>query len=837
MSVAKGSITLSNINDALTVIASPSTCVIHCDYDGSNPVLTNAYTDITVQRGDVAEAFTLEFVSKTNNSITYTVTDIDTYKKRIRITGIPTDIISGGIEFSLTTTTTNYTTPLAFQFAVVRASTMLDWIQDWESNKTTIGSTYILTPKIFVGKKVETAADLEALCGVYIGPDSPSDNSAGLYGYHLGETIFQLDKNGGVIGGWGLTTKYLYSSHVLLDTEHQYIGVGKAAIDSSANSSAMAAIWAETYNHRSVIQNSGGVCMFYTSDSDYGMEGYLPAETVGGVLTPRPTFQLGHVNKIAGWNFDYEALWIGTKNNTVQAYTSASGSITLGTNGLRGVNWYIDNGGNVSFVSGLVSFASSNANIAGWVLQTGRLMSKYATLVADGDYNGLYLCPTNMDAVTNANLASHIAAYGGIMMKATSTSIDMKGYWGDEMVFHLSSSGNSKIAGWNFNEATIFTGTEAGTGFTASSGSITIGTNGIRGFKWRLESDGSGALAGGDISWDTNGIFLAGSIKVKDSNGVVKAGMSGAGTGASGIRFYAGLDANVTSPSSAPFRVDETGKVTATKGQIGAWIIGDSSVDNALISDNSAGNRITLSATQIKLRKDDISVCAVAEFMCGDWPADRTSSSYTTGSEIVISKETGIIQITGVGWNSNVPRAMMSHNGIFANRTGVIAYTDNNSNPRHYASIAAIARGNVSANTTINGDETLVAGVYGKVSNSGTAPAYGGYFENLKACGMTLQTYIVDDTSGSSTTLSNKITLVLDAHSSGTKDVILPNDGIIGKTVIVRKVGAGTLTIKAPTGQYVNSTGQTGESTSNTGLTYICVLYVDSSSNYIWSVK
>ena len=126
---------------------------------------------------------------------------------------------------------------------------MLDWIQDWESNKTTIGSTYILTPKIFVGKKVETAADLEALCGVYIGPDSPSDNSAGLYGYHLGETIFQLDKNGGVIGGWGLTTKYLYSSHVLLDTEHQYIGVGKAAIDSSANSSAMAAIWAETYNH------------------------------------------------------------------------------------------------------------------------------------------------------------------------------------------------------------------------------------------------------------------------------------------------------------------------------------------------------------------------------------------------------------------------------------------------------------------------------------------------------------------------------------------------------------------------------------------------------------
>lgn len=832
MSVAKGSITLNNINDALTVIASPSTCVIHCDYDGSNPVLTNAYTDITVQRGDTPEAFTLEFVSKTNANITYTVTDIDTYKKRIRITGIPTDIISGGIEFTLTTTTTNYTTPLAFQFAVVRASTMLDWIQDWENNKTTIGSTYILTPKIFVGKKVETASDLEALCGVYIGPDSPSDNGVGLYGYHLGQTIFQLDKNGGKIGGWGLTTAYLYSNHVLLDTEHQYIGVGKAAIDTSANSNAMTAIWAETYNHRTVIQNSGGVCMFYTSDTDYGMEGYLPAETVGGVLTSRPTFQLGHVNKIAGWNFDYEAIWIGTKVNTAQQYT-VSGGITLGSNGLRGVNWYIDNGGNVSFATGLVNFSSTNANIAGWILQTGRLISKYAAIVADGDYNGLYLSPSTMENVTNANLASHISTNGGIFMKATSTSIDLNGYWSTNLVFHLSSSAASQIAGWNFDNAALYIGTKTVSGFTGSSGHITMSSSGIRGYKWRLESDGSGALANGDISWDANGIFLAGSISVKDTNGVIKAGMSGAGSGTSGIRFFAGD----STPSSAPFRVDETGQVIATKGLIGAWTIGDSSVDGALISDNSTGNRITLSATQIKLRKEVIDVCVVGEFMCGDFPADRTSNSYSTGSEILLSKETGIIQITGIGWNSNMPKAMMSHNGIFANRTGVIAYYDNNSDPRHYATIAAVSRGNVAENTTINGDETLVAGVYGKVTNAGSAPAYGGYFENLKACGLVLNTYLVNDSSGSSITLSAKIAFVMDTHSTGSKDVILPNDCIIGKTVIVRKAGAGTLVIKAPTGQYTNNTTQTGVSETNYGASYICVLYKDASGNYIWSIK
>ena len=71
---------------------------------------------------------------------------------------------------------------------------MLDWIQDWESNKTTIGSTYILTPKIFVGKKVETAADLEALCGVYIGPDSPLDTP------HAGSGQTELESLASLMG-------------------------------------------------------------------------------------------------------------------------------------------------------------------------------------------------------------------------------------------------------------------------------------------------------------------------------------------------------------------------------------------------------------------------------------------------------------------------------------------------------------------------------------------------------------------------------------------------------------------------------------------------------------
>lgn len=65
----------------------------------------------------------------------------------------------------------------------------------------------------------------------------------------------------------------------------------------------------------------------------------------------------------------------------------------------------------------------------------------------------------------------------------------------------------NRIAGWAFDNDTIYLGTKNNSAgaYTAGSGSISIGTNGIRGFKWRLDSTGAGAVAGGNISWDAAG--------------------------------------------------------------------------------------------------------------------------------------------------------------------------------------------------------------------------------------------------------------------------------------------------------------------------------------------
>lgn len=69
-----------------------------------------------------------------------------------------------------------------------------------------------------------------------------------------------------------------------------------------------------------------------------------------------------------------------------------------------------------------------------------------------------------------------------------------------------------------------------------------------------------GILASLIIARDAKLDFLSGNeIRILDTNDKVTAGVSGSGSGDTGIRFYAGSD----DPQTAPFRVDENGKVIA----------------------------------------------------------------------------------------------------------------------------------------------------------------------------------------------------------------------------------------------------------------------------------
>lgn len=317
-------------------------------------------------------------------------------------------------------------------------------------------------------------------------------------------------------------------------------------------------------------------------------------------------------NKIAGWNFDNDSIYRGTKNNAAGSNTSASGGITIGSNGIRGFKWRLDStgagaiaGGNISWdAAGNVTFSSSVS--LNWTtpiskIETALGGSSYTKLTkidANGIYTGtltaIQINVTGIDAskitvgtlsvdrlaagsITAAKLnvanvqASVVTAaavngltcaftkgtIGGWTINASSiynsnlvisngsrrivvfgpdSSISAgtrtQFYWNsntDWGFLATNASGTSitrfgssnNIAGWNIDTDSISRGTKNNTSgaYTSASGSITIGSNGIRGYKWRLDSTGAGAIAGGNISWDAAGnVSFASSVSLNWTN-------------------------------------------------------------------------------------------------------------------------------------------------------------------------------------------------------------------------------------------------------------------------------------------------------------------------------
>lgn len=575
--IAKGEITLSNVNDAYTVSLTKTSCVVNADYDGSNPKLDEAYTTISVKRGDKKQWFKVAVISKTNDSIIITNVSMPSggdestlFEECIfRFDSVPTDVLEGSATIQISTED-GYVADVVFSYTVVRESTMLDWIQEWEGNKTQIGGNSIITPRLFVGKKITNGENYNSifnvpqLTGVYIGPAGENGNSCGVYGYKAGGKIFHLDDTGGYIGGWTINTEGIYSAKGALrilasgtikavnsegdsiweikengdaffafenvkfyaNGDAEFAGTIKSkdgqiggwtindnnlystqiGINSSGKYIAIANIasipmyngdW--NGNHFAWVKAYGGVAMYYSQSSDFGFVAYKGSSKV---------FSAGSVNMIAGWNFDHNSLWSGNKNNTIGAFTTSG--ITIGSNGIRGIKWYIDSNGDISFMNGQIKFTANDngGEIVGWKLNSQRFSTKKVALVSDSSNTGLYLSASSeasFNTTASSSLKDFIVSKGGVYLNVSSNNTVFGAYNSSGgKIFIVQSNGINSIAGWNFDNDVLYTGTKATSGFTAS-GSITLGPTGLRGYKWRFENNGSGALANGNISWDEKG--------------------------------------------------------------------------------------------------------------------------------------------------------------------------------------------------------------------------------------------------------------------------------------------------------------------------------------------
>lgn len=598
--LAKDSITLMPVNDAYSVSLSPSSIVVRADADGNFQTREDFsalyFYTINVTCGAKQIAFSLSKSSDSGNC-QYECKNLDDKTWMVRLTSVTNGTHDGFIKVSVSVGKL-FKTEATMSFSVVRESSLLDWIKDWNSNKTKIGGEYVITPKIFVGKREKGDNGLSTLSGVYIGQDNGElkTSSPGIYGFknsaeifHInslgaliggwsieqggiqtsdglmkimsqgsiislnndGNTLWGIYKDGsasfangnvqffsdgsasykgeitaltGKIGGWSISPSGIYNEHLSIDSVNNYIGISRIPSLYPPG----------TINvHQLNVKQGGGIYMHYTNVSEYGIACYLPKAS-----DYRLIFSLGNVNKIANWSFEEDALYIGTKNNQLGEFTTESGSVTIGSNGLRGYSWCIDKDGEAKFANGRVVLGHDNATIAGWNIYQNAFGTGKIALVST-DSPGLYITSSGdfssadvgrfsniieinggMSLVSNGSEVSLIAVKSdnSVRLVTSSDKIELEAKKNNSTVFLISSSSNNKIGAWYFDNDALYTGNKTTTGYS-SDGEITLGKDGLRGSKWRLEKDGSGAFAGGNISWDSDGNmqvssnFTAGALK------------------------------------------------------------------------------------------------------------------------------------------------------------------------------------------------------------------------------------------------------------------------------------------------------------------------------------
>ena len=571
--IAQGTITLTSVNDAFSVSLSPSSCVINADYNGKNPQLTYAYSDIKVIRGEFEVPFDKPVILDKPESCEVGLVQLDATTWRINITSLPSDLQNGKISLKISVGK-EFLTTTSFAFTVIRETSMLDWILDWNGSYTEIAGKWVITPKIFAGTK---SAD-NKLTGVYLGPAFDNNESTGLYGYKNDEIIFQITETGGVIGGWQINNGGIQTSDGCLkilsegtisssqqgvvawqlksdgsasfagdkvrffaDGNAEYEGkitaksgqiggwnIGAHSIYNQAilidSTAHFIGIRKENLSYLSEpsyssfytdIQVSGGIAIFSKNKTSYGVECWSPSSNGGADQTCRKVFSLGNQNMIAGWNFDNQAIYIGVKNNTARQNTSLPGYITIGSNGLRGYCWYIDSDGEISFVDGLLKFDRNGGTISGWTLGIEKFTTDNVALVSADGYTGLYLANSVLPE-SYFNYHQHIDATGGIILSTNDSGAqllarDISG----ELLFQLTGV-ESYIGGWKFNSRSLYVGASP-TPITeyAKKGCITLSPQGLIGFKFSLLASGSGSLAGGKIFWTDDGdITFDNSVKI-----------------------------------------------------------------------------------------------------------------------------------------------------------------------------------------------------------------------------------------------------------------------------------------------------------------------------------
>lgn len=277
----------------------------------------------------------------------------------------------------------------------------------------------------------------------------------------------------------------------------------------------------------------------------------------------------------------------------------------------------------------------------------------------------------------------------------------------------------------------------------------------------------------------------------------------------------------------AQFESIATNLLLAEGANIGDWFISKGKIVSTL----EQGNKITLDAKggEILLETSNNG-------------GDNVMSEYqgVYGANIKVSLNNGTVEVRSKKNSSSV--SYISPTGVFSNMAG----TDGmplSSGYTHRGAVVGLGFANVKKREwAVNAVETIVAGVYGRADNSGTAPAYGGFFYDLYAGGLTLGRICITENGkfGHSSYLSSDDSLVI-GYSRYAETVYLPSDPKEGQVIFVKQWWSGSLLFKSLTGHHIyddaseNTDYAFGEGQG--GMFVFTIGYVNSVKKEAWIVS
>lgn len=236
-----------------------------------------------------------------------------------------------------------------------------DWVADWDSGKTVIDGSSVITPKIFAGVRNNDGTITGVVLGRYEllsrneAGEFQSETIDGLYGFHGGQKTFAIDTTGSVTLGRG-------DESIRYDAATGKLFFGKAVSMQWAGATYIDAdgiftgtLSADTVRALTIDagQITAGVIAAERLDVDALKARLLTAENIEAL-----TLDVEH-GTIGGWTIDAEAIFRGTKCNAVGGYTAGPGAMTLSSNGIRGYQWRLEASGAGAVAGGKIAWDAS----------------------------------------------------------------------------------------------------------------------------------------------------------------------------------------------------------------------------------------------------------------------------------------------------------------------------------------------------------------------------------------------------------------------------------------------------------------------------------------------